>query len=276
MSVDRPIFIVAPPRGGTSILYRCIASHPEVGYFNRANRKFMHFPRFAYFVTRIGLYEDNPRESHLIWDRFVKGDDDVRLATDATVEMRQWYHSFISRVLCARGARRFVNKLPPNTLRLPWLNALFPDCIFVQIIRDWRAVVNSTMIKREKDHPDGAWFGPRPRGWRTMEAEPPEIGAAWSYLETYRFLEAQERLYTGRYKKVWYEDLCRTPVFVMKDVFSHCALSWSPEVEKRLPEVCSPSRIWTKKDARLTPQMIEKVRERFGDSLTPYEYPQTG
>lgn len=272
MPVDRPIFILAPPRQGTTVLHECIGSHPDVGYFNRANKKFMRYPRFAQFVTRLGLYGDHPRESHKIWEQFIKGEDDVRLAGDATPEMKKWYHSFIEAVLKARRATRFVNKIPSNTFRVPWLDALFPDALFVQIVRDWRAVVSSTVIKREKDHPQGGWFGVMPHGWRAWEKEPPEMGAAWSFVEAHKFLEEQEAAFGSRYMKVWYEDLCRDPVTVMKEVFKHCDLSWNQESEALLPEMRTPLRAWEKPGARVTPEMYDRIREKFGDGLVRYEY----
>ena len=41
MQVDRPIFIMGPHRSGTTLLYNILAAHPDVGYFNRANRRFV-------------------------------------------------------------------------------------------------------------------------------------------------------------------------------------------------------------------------------------------
>ncbi len=52
--VDRPIFIVAPHRSGTTLLYRLLAEHPDVGFYNPANRRWRNFPRLAHLRTRLG------------------------------------------------------------------------------------------------------------------------------------------------------------------------------------------------------------------------------
>ena len=89
MQVDRPIFIVSPPRCGTSLLYRCLGDHPLVAYFNRANKKFPERPGLAHFLTKMRIYADSKRESRAIWDRFTPGRGDVLTAADATDEMRE-------------------------------------------------------------------------------------------------------------------------------------------------------------------------------------------
>lgn len=270
MSVDRPMFILGPPRCGTTLLYRCIGSHPDVGYFNRANRKFMRFARLAQFLTRIGLYADHPRESRTIWDLFHRGMDNAVLgADDVRPGESEWYHSMIARVLAARGATRFVAKLPSHSVRVAWLNALFPDAIFVQALRDWRAVVSSTMVKRAKDF-DGQWFGVQAPGWREAAKLSPEMGAAWQYRMSHEILEEQAPLYAGRFIQVWYEDLCLDPVQVMKKLAHACGLRWTLEIEASLPPDVRPqSNKWK---SIVLPDMIDKIKTEHGEVLCRYEW----
>ncbi len=270
MSVDRPMFILGPPRCGTTLLYRCIGSHPDVGYFNRANRKFMRAPRLARLLTRLGIYADHPRESRAIWDFFHQGMHNAVLgADDVRSGESEWYHTMIARVLAARGANRFVAKLPSHSVRVPWLDALFPDAIFVQALRDWRAVVSSTMVKRAKDF-DGQWFGVQAPGWQDAAKLPPEMGAAWQYRMSHEILEEQASLYPGRFIKVWYEDLCLDPIPVMKRVADDCGLRWTPEIEASLPpDVRPPSDKWK---SVVLPDMIEKIMAEHGEVLSRYEW----
>ena len=97
MNVDRPIFIVAPPRCGTSLLYDCLASHPDVGHFNRANRKFPDSPRLAWWLTKLGVVRDSSRESRAIWFRFL-GAREVNVR--ATV-LERFFQGFDHPVLAA-------------------------------------------------------------------------------------------------------------------------------------------------------------------------------
>ncbi|MHC4473659.1 MAG: sulfotransferase, partial [Planctomycetota bacterium] len=55
MEADRPIFIVGPHRSGTTLLYRKLAMHPDVGYYNRADRRCPWSPLLARMLTRAGF-----------------------------------------------------------------------------------------------------------------------------------------------------------------------------------------------------------------------------
>jgi hypothetical protein len=89
---------------------------------------------------------DQPMESQPIWDRFWNCEHDEMGANDATPESVSWYRKTVRRVLRLRNAERFLAKYPRLTLRLDWIDAVFPGALFVHIIRDWRAVVNSTLV----------------------------------------------------------------------------------------------------------------------------------
>jgi len=257
MPLDRPMFIVGPPRCGTSLLYRCLVSHPDVGYFNRANRKFLKHPRLAHFLTRIGLYGDSPRESSRIWNLFHSGPDASMDAAQATEEARAFYERFIEEVLRLRGAVRFAAKFPSHTVRVPWLDALFPGALFLHARRDWRAAVASTMVKRAADFP-GEWFGVHAPGWREAAKAPPEMGAAWQYRVSQEILEEQARRLEGRFMSVWYEELCTGTAKVMEEVARFCGLRWDDAIRSALPkDIRPPSDKWKK---TLTPEMIDRIR----------------
>src|SRR5262245_4178591 len=194
-SLDRPIFVVAPPRCGTTLLYRCLSSHPDVGYLMRAHKKLLDHPWLAQTLTRLKFFRAAPRESRVIWYRFKpwlaggmlapggtapKDLSDLLTGSDATPEEKQFFPRYLSEVLHQKDARRFAAKLPSHSLQLDWLDALFPGALFVQSLRDWRAVISSTMIKRAKDF-GGRWFGVCPPGWQRHLADPPALGAAWQY-----------------------------------------------------------------------------------------------
>lgn len=274
MSVDRPMFILGPPRSGTTLLYRCVGSHPRVSYFNRANRKFVSSPRLAWFLTRLGLYRDKPRESHRIWWRFNDRSDHYCLtAADATAEMKAWFHRTIAGVLAARGADRFVAKLPSHALMIPWLKELFPDALFVVCRRDWRAVVGSTVIKRRKDVD---WFGNKARGWQEVWDAPPEIGAAWAYVKTFEAIEGEAREQPDRFHEIWYEGLCAAPAATMEDLSRFCGLPWDAAARAAFPDdIRPPSEKWRTTGVP-SPEMIQDIRAEFGEVMRRFEYSPPG
>ncbi len=69
-----------------------------------------------------------------------------------------------------------LNKNPYNTVRLPWLRALFPKAVIVAMVRNPAANVFS-ITKKFVPHsgrgtsPEEGWWGVKPRGWREMVCE---------------------------------------------------------------------------------------------------------
>jgi hypothetical protein len=270
--VDRPIFLVGPPRSGTTLLYSCLASDPAVGYFNRANRKFPEHPRLARFLTRLGLYPDVPRESRALWTRFDArpARSAMRAAGDLPPGAREWYRTTVARILELRGARRFVAKLPAFSARLPWLDAIFPDALFLQCLRDWRAVVKSSVAKQSRDGKE-RFFAVKVAGWEQVKDLPFHQISAWQVRAVHELIESQERDFPGRIHRVWYEDLCQTPRETLAAVARSCGLAWGPGAEARLPTIRPPSR---RDQQWLTEEMIAEIRAVQGDALRRYEYPQ--
>jgi len=272
--IDRPVFIVAPPRCGTTLLYECLVAHPDVGFFNRADRNWPDSPRFAHWVTKIGglvgAYRDTPRESREIWFRFFpERETDLADAADARPDVRAWYEARIGAVLRLRGATRYASKLPAHAVQLEFLDALFPDALFVQPLRDWRAVVASTVVKRARDYP-GAWFGVRMPGWQEVAKQPAHLGAAWQYRMVHDYLERQAPRFPGRFLQVNFEQLVAQPAATMRRVFGFCGLRCDGAILARLPGDIRPAHErWkeTLDDAKLA-----EIERANGGFLKRYEF----
>src|SRR5687768_15997753 len=129
--IDRPIFILGPPRSGTTLLYETLARHPDVGYLHLGFKRFPGVPRLGQALVRARIYPDQPKEAREFWNRFATREDDAMDAADATPEVVAWYRLAVAGLLRAQGATRFVAKLPALSLRARWLDAVFPGCHFV-------------------------------------------------------------------------------------------------------------------------------------------------
>jgi hypothetical protein len=274
VALDRPIFVVAPPRCGTSLLYRCIASHPDAAWFNRADRIFPASPRLALWATRLGgpfgILRDEPRESRDLWFRFLRPRKvDVATAADARPEVRDWYERRIGAVLALRGRTRFVSKLPAHTVQIPFLDALFPGALYVQSMRDWRAVVSSTLVKGKRDFA-GGWFGVRVEGWKDAASKPPHLAAAWQYRATHEVLEAEAPRRAGRFFRVQYEELVRDPRATLARLFGQCGLRVDESALARLPADIRP--VHERWREVLTPEILADIEREHGDALRRWEY----
>ncbi len=121
---DRPLIILGAPRSGSSLLFETLSQSPDV-------------------VTVGG-------ESHLQFETIAalhpahRGFDSNRLdRKDATVETVAALHRGFAAALRDRDGRpfssgvlRLLEKTPKNALRLPLLDAAFPDALYVYLYRD--------------------------------------------------------------------------------------------------------------------------------------------
>jgi len=268
-TIERPIFIVSPHRSGSTLLYRMLGAHPDTGYFTRMNRRLPGFPRIAWWMTRLGV-RDDPMEAQRIWDRFRRGNDDRMGAREATPAACAWYRRLVATVLALRGARRFVAKYPRLSLRISWLDAVFPDALFLHLSRDWRAVVSSTVkrIRKRRDR-GGGWFGVRIPEWASMESLEPEIVAGRVFRHVTSTLEREGPAFGDRYFHVRYEDLCARPRPTVRAIASWCGLRFDDAFEELVPaELRSANGKWR---THLDPAKIDEIRAEAPDFFARHE-----
>jgi hypothetical protein len=106
-----------------------------------------------------------------------------------------------------RGKRRYGDKTPAYVLAIDRLSALFPEAVFLHIIRDGRDVAMSFV--------DGGWaddFGQAILYWK---------------LQVSRGRASGRRLAPGRYVEVRYEDLVADPAVALSDVCRSIRLTYN-------------------------------------------------
>lgn len=136
--LDRPVFIIGAPRSGTSMLYAILRASPEVAHW--------------------------PGEAHEVWERdyhpALRGwSSNVLESADVEPEAaRRIRRAFF---LVAGKRKRLVDKTPRNSLRVGFVDTIFPTARYVFLKRDGRDNVNSLI---------NAWRTPR---YRTYELPEP-------------------------------------------------------------------------------------------------------
>jgi Sulfotransferase family len=245
---DRPIFVIGCPRSGTSVLLQTFLRSSEV--------------------------RSVQAEGHILWDPFhpKPRDSDVLTARDASERERKYVHLAIR--LFVRG-RRFVDKTPENCLRIPYLDALFPDATFVFLRRRAADNVNSLMegwkarprfvTHRLPEPLEGiglpdpqAWSFVLLRGWRDLRSASLEEICARQYVACNEaVLEASEGMDPSRWLDVSYERFVAAPVDETRRLFARVGVAFTPEAERfaatldRRPSATA-----------LTPPKPEKWREQ--------------
>ena len=169
ISIDRPIFVIGAFRSGTTILEQILTGHPQVGHFSFFTNAIYRIPVTGYHLMRwLGrwrvvdtaaqAYLHNPRiamtpysafECEWVWGQAGKDlwdpacPDLTTTADFVNPAFERMLRSTIRRHLWLQGATRFLNKNPIHLLRLGYLHRLFPDALFVYILRDPTVTVYS-------------------------------------------------------------------------------------------------------------------------------------
>jgi hypothetical protein len=132
--------------------------------------------------------------------------------------------------------------------------------------RDWRAVVNSTVRRKNKrEQRGGGWFGVHIPGWRDMEGISHELAAARQYRVVTQTLEQAATHFEGRLFQVCYEALCSDVAATLRRLAEQCDLPWYSGFSSTLPtELKSANYKWREQlDESVLESIYEENREFF-------------
>ncbi|MFN2525858.1 MAG: sulfotransferase [Actinomycetota bacterium] len=253
--LERPVFIVGAPRSGSSLLHSILVSSRQVGHWSG--------------------------EAHEVWEAehhpaLRDWESNVLEAADATPEVRARIRRQF--FLATGPRRRFLEKTPRNALRIPFIEAIFPDAFFIHLKRDGRDNVNSLI---------NAWRTPRYRTYRLPQPHRiPGVDPNWWKFVLYpgwqedlngplhlvcakqwivcndRILEAEQ---AGGQKERWtsvrYEDLVADPVAQVSRLLDFIGLESDSEV------VQAATALATRPVNIVTPPEIGKWRRENPDEI---------
>ncbi len=188
---QRPIFVIGSPRSGTTLLRLILDAHP-----------------------RISCGE----ETHFLRDLEAIVGRNWELLSTYGLERAWWlsriralYDEFQAEVLARSGKARWAEKDPTYTLHLPFIEELFPDALYVHLLRDGHDVVASFR--------DRWGYASAARAARSEWAR--YVGAA---------RELAERLPEDRFLELRYEDLVAEPEAQGRRLFAFLGEDWEPAV----------------------------------------------
>jgi len=267
LPVRRPVFVLGCPRAGTTLMFALLRRHPALGGFHT--------------------------EAHLLWEAYQHPARHGWSSDRSTAgSIGRGEAMFLARVIGrVAGDRRFLDKTPKNALRVPYLEALFPDASFVFIHRDGRATVSSLIEGwtarrgvsyrlperlRLDDYGGRYWSYILPPGWRDL------IGTSIAEVAAFQYRVANEmaiddldRLDPARVVKVAYEDVVGRPQAVVDDLLRRLDLApasevsaFARELDRHLVSSISPPRAdkWRARSEQLAPVMhvVEPMMRRLG------------
>lgn len=229
----RPLFIVSSPRAGSSLLFLTLAKARNV---------------FTVGGESHGLIESLPG-----LHPFARGWTSNRLAAeDATPALaealaRQFYNSLRDRDgRPPTGPVTMIEKTPKNSLRIPFLRAIFPDARFLYLHRDPRETLSSMLeawnsgrfvtYPRLPDWPGTPWSLLLTPNWRALAGRPLPRIVAHQWAQTADILLADlAALPPENVRALSYADLLAAPQQTVAAVCAAFDLDWDQHLCADLP-----------------------------------------
>ena len=183
--LDRPVFIMAAPRSGSTLLFESLACTPQ--FFTVGGEAHWLVEGFDHLSPGAPGIDDNRIDA-----RHATPDLGIELERRLVERLRD----FQGQPLRAdTAALRVLEKTPKNALRIPFFAELYPDARFVFLWRDPRENLSSIIEAWKSggwvtysDVPDwdGPWSLILPPGWRDMGGRPLGEIAAFQWETTNR------------------------------------------------------------------------------------------
>jgi hypothetical protein len=292
------VFILGPPRSGTSLVHKVLCLHPSTSYISNWVARVPNRPEIA-AVNRVARWMPQMRQQSW-FDRsgnaYVYGARRslVRRAFPKPVEGEPVYtacgidkagHSEnrsqsiqrlrdrITRIHTFSGhSSHFVNKRVANNRRVQLLTEAFPEARFIALVRDGRAVAYS--LSRVDWWPDQLvwWYGDTPRHWEAQGGDPWEL-CAKDWVHELTAMEAGlADVDDDKKLLIRYEDLVTDPVASFTQLADFSGFPPSAEWNGRVAELTFPNKNTAWQD-RLPESAAQTILQIQREHLERYDYP---
>lgn len=259
---DRPIFIVAAPRSGSTLLFETLASSGNLcslggeAHWLVEDIEALRPGGPGVDSNRLTAAEATPTHAELIIATIASR---LRDADDAPVTYRP--------------ELRVLEKTPKNALRIPFFNRVFPDALFVFLWRDPRenlsSIIEAWRSGRWRTYNglpgfEGPWSLLLPPGWPAMNGRPLEQIAAFQWATTNRIvLDDLAQLPPERWISLSYADLLANPAAEITRICEFAGIGVDARLRERIDHPLPLARFTQtppdKNKWRRNAELIERV-----------------
>ena len=237
--LEKPVFIVAAPRSGSTLLFDTLA----------CSTGFNTFGGEAHWLIE-GVEALRPG---------APGIDSNRLtAKQATAQISgRIREAAVARLQGTGGGApvlgaRMLEKTPKNSLRISFLEQVFPDARFIFLWREPRENLSSIMEAWRSGswvtYPavpgwDGPWSLLLPPGWQQLRGAPLEKVAAWQWLQANEIaLEDLQQLPREDWTAVGFHELVADPAGTVRRVCEFVGVAFDEALQRRTASALPQSR----------------------------------
>lgn len=283
--LKKPIIIIGAPRSGTTILHHCLALHPQIWHLPAESHHILEgplHPKFKdyqsnrcttndlldvkllsslqkeFYLKAINLNKIIPDPGFLLQSKTLL----ERISRKAAI----YTLGYVSNSLKPKIIR-FLEKTPKNTLRIPLLNFLFPDALFIwnkrqaemnidSLIAGWYASEGVSFLKLKryaragypiadqlelKDYSEKWWKFALVPGWQNLKGTTVADVSAWQYYQCNQIAQQDlEEIPNDRIFSLKHEDFIQQPIDIIRSILEWADLPGSSIVESfasRLPRI---------------------------------------
>lgn len=274
-----PIFIIAAPRSGSTLLYEALSTHPSLVSVRGESHH---------------LIEGIP-ELSIVAKQFESNELTASDATPSIVEQlhRRFFSASqtcdIKKLNAEKQPFRFLEKTPKNALRIPFINAMYPDAKFVYLVRDpfenISSIMEAWLSKRFVTYPQlpgwrGDWSLLLPPGWRSYTNRSLASVAAFQWSQAHNHaISALKKVAANRVHVVTYRGLVEDPNNECQRIFDFAELNpFSVADNNDLPlsryTLSGPQADKWHKHAHEIEQQADEISasmEMINDFIMPYD-----
>jgi len=271
---ERPIIIVAAPRSGSTFLFETLSRSPSVYTVGGESH--------AVFE---GIAKLDPMRRGFDSNRLTAADWDSDTAATLKSRFQEQLRDRENRRPAAGASVRLLEKTPKNALRVPFLDTIFPDALFIFLYREPNENLSSILEAWKSGKfvtyprlPD--WVGPSwslllvPE-WRQLIGKSlPQIAATQWASANKTILDDLAPLPADRWCTVAYDELVANPQAEAQRLCRFAGIAWDQQLQGAQPlsrHTLTPPdpNKWRKNAAALEPVLprIEPVAARVRQLL---------
>jgi len=181
--------------------------------------------------------------------------------------LHRWEQCFLRflKQLTVRNPKRIVLKSPTHTYRLKALLDLFPNALFVHIVRNPYVVFPSTVRMWQSLYLDQGLQNPKFEGLEDYVFD--------NFLHMYDKLEETRSLVdASRFYELRYEDLVKDPIKQVGAIYEHLELGDFAQVLPKLKQYMANTADYKTNRYELSPKLHDTITQRWGHVIRRYGY----
>jgi hypothetical protein len=287
--VQGPVFIIGPPRSGTTLVYAALVYRFRVAFLTEVHNRYCRAPivitrlfakrieagRRPVFESSYGQIQGRyaPSECGNFWYRWFPRDPHVYVPSGGLPSKCRGELQRTVRAIERATGMPILFKNSYNSLRIGALLDAFPNACFLVCRRSPVDTAQSLLLSRARRYGDKArWMGVSPREYEQIkDGTPAEQVADQVFFVEKQIAADVESFGAERFMDVHYEEFCRTPETVAARVGEFLRRRGIPvEDHGELPAAfaCSSG---CKIDAGDYAAIVDRVRQRYRGAMLQTE-----